>query len=83
MEQMRKKIPYYFEVVKKVVVVIKFLIERGLIFRGLEEKWDSPKYKNFIEVSLNLFQSLFLYEHLKKFKKCYLPVSKTLYEELI
>lgn len=66
-EQMRKKHSVLFSSTGK-AVVIKFLIERGLIFRGHEEKWDSSKYKNFIKVSLIILQSLFLYEHLEKCK---------------
>ena len=47
-EQMRKNIQYYFEVLKRVVTVIKFLSERGLAFRGHEEKWGSPNNENFM-----------------------------------
>ena len=39
-EHLRKKnIQYYFEVLQRVVAVIKFLSERDLAFRGHEEKW--------------------------------------------
>ena len=33
-DQLKLKIHYYFEVLKRVVAVIKFLSERGLAFRG-------------------------------------------------
>ena len=64
-EQMRKNIQYYFEVLKRVVAVIKFLSERGLTFRGHEEKWGSANNGNFmgaIELIAEFYP--FLHEHL-------------------
>ena len=56
-EQMRKNAQYYFEVLKRVLAVIKFSCERDLAFRGHEEKWGSPKTGNFMG-PLNLLHSL-------------------------
>ncbi|GCB60504.1 hypothetical protein scyTo_0009187 [Scyliorhinus torazame] len=86
-EQMRKTIQYYFEVLKRVVAVIKFLSERGLAFRGHEEKWGSPNNGNFMgAIELIAEFDPFLHEHLEKCKNekvnaTYL--SKPVYEELL
>ncbi|GCB86071.1 hypothetical protein scyTo_0026691 [Scyliorhinus torazame] len=86
-EQMKKTIQYYFEVLKKVVAVIKFLSERGLAFRGHEEKWGSPNNGNFMgAIELIAEFDPFVHEYLEKCKNekvnaTYL--SKPVYEELI
>ncbi|GCB63401.1 hypothetical protein scyTo_0009660 [Scyliorhinus torazame] len=84
---MRKTIQYYFEVLKRVLADIKFLSERGLAFRGHEEKWDSPNNGNFMgAIELIAEFDPFLYEHLEKCKneKVHAPyLSKPVYEELI
>ncbi|GCB85142.1 hypothetical protein scyTo_0025814 [Scyliorhinus torazame] len=86
-EQMGKTRQYYFEVLKRVAAVIKFLSERGLAFRGHEEKWGSPKNGNFMgAIELIAEFDPFLHEHLEKCKNekvnaVYL--SKPVYEELI
>ena len=86
-EQMRKHIQYNFEVLKRVVAVIKCLSESGLEFRGHEEKWDSPNNGNFMEaIELIAEFDPFLHEHLDKCKNekvndTYL--SKTVHEEWI
>ncbi|GCB64800.1 hypothetical protein scyTo_0000329 [Scyliorhinus torazame] len=85
-EHLRKTIQYYFEVLKRVVAVIK-LSEKGLAFRGHEEKWGSPNNGNFMEaIELIAEFNPFLHEYLKKCKNekvnaTYL--SKPVYEELI
>ncbi|GCB85604.1 hypothetical protein scyTo_0026202, partial [Scyliorhinus torazame] len=85
-EQMRKTIQYYFEVLKRVVAVIKFLSESGLAFRG-HEKWGSPNNGIFMgAIELIAEFDPFLHEHLEKCKNekvnaAYL--SKPVYEELI
>ena len=88
-EQMRKNIQYYYEVLIRVVAVIKFLSERSLAFRGHEEKCGSPNDGNFMgAIELIAEFDPFLHEYLEKCKneksKCYLPcLSKAMYEELI
>uniref|UniRef100_A0A0L8I2A3 DUF4371 domain-containing protein n=1 Tax=Octopus bimaculoides TaxID=37653 RepID=A0A0L8I2A3_OCTBM len=78
---------YYFEIPKRVVAVIKFLSERGLAFRGHEEKWGSPNNGNFM-MAIKFIAEFdpFLHENLEKCKNekvniTYLSIS--VYEELI
>lgn len=40
-KQVRNNIQYYLEVLKRVVLVVKFFNERGLAFRGHEKKSGS------------------------------------------
>ena len=64
---MRKNIQYYFEVLKRVVAVIKLLSERGMAFRCHEEKWGSPNNGNFTGAIERITEfDPFLHEHLKK-----------------
>uniref|UniRef100_A0A0L8GYV2 Uncharacterized protein n=1 Tax=Octopus bimaculoides TaxID=37653 RepID=A0A0L8GYV2_OCTBM len=78
---------YYFEVLKRVVAVIKFLSERGLAFRGDEEKWGSPDNGNFMGAIEPVAEfDPFLHEHLEKCKNEKVNItylSKSVYEEFI
>ncbi|GCB85340.1 hypothetical protein scyTo_0025945 [Scyliorhinus torazame] len=86
-EQMRKNIQYYFEVLKRVEAVIKFLSVRGLAIGGHEEKWGSPNNGNFMGAIEHIAEfDPFLHEHLEKCKNEKVNVtylSKPMYEELI
>ena len=66
-DQLKLKIHYYFEVLKRVLAVIKFLIERDLAFRSHEEKWGSPNNGN-IMGAIELISEFdpFLHEHVEK-----------------
>lgn len=65
----KKNIQYYFEGVKSIVAVMKFANERGLGFRGLEEKWGPHQNGNFMGV-IQLIANFdpFLHEHLEECK---------------
>uniref|UniRef100_A0A0L8GEP3 Uncharacterized protein n=1 Tax=Octopus bimaculoides TaxID=37653 RepID=A0A0L8GEP3_OCTBM len=87
-EQLRKNMQHYFEVLKIVVAVIKFLNEMGLAFRGHEKKWGSTtKNGNVLGVIEFIPEfDLFLHEHLEKCKNEKVNItylSKSVYEELI
>ena len=72
-EQMRKNIQYYFEVLKRAVAVIKFLSERGLAFRGHEEKQGSSNNVNFMgTIKLIADFDPFLHKHLEKYKNYFI-----------
>uniref|UniRef100_A0A0L8I588 Uncharacterized protein n=1 Tax=Octopus bimaculoides TaxID=37653 RepID=A0A0L8I588_OCTBM len=78
---------YYFEVLKRVVVIIKSLSESGLTFRDLEEKWCSLNNGNILgAIELTAEFDPFLHEHLEKCKNTKVNItylSKSVYEELI
>lgn len=64
-----KNVQYYFEVLKILVAVIKYLSGRYLAFRGHEEKWGLPNNENFTEaIELIAEFDPFLHEHLDKCK---------------
>lgn len=59
---------YWTEVMKRVVVVIKLLAERGLAFRGSEEVFGSPRNGNYMGVLEAIAQfDPFLEEHIKRY----------------
>ena len=85
--KLKLKIHYYFEVLKRVIAIIKFLSESGLAFRGHDEKWGSPNNGNFMG-AIELIPEFdpFLHEHREKCKNQKVNVtylSKTVCEELI
>ncbi|GFV06495.1 zinc finger MYM-type protein 1 [Trichonephila clavipes] len=45
-DQLRKDTEYYHNVLKRVIVAVKYLAIRGLAFRGTEEVFDSPQNGN-------------------------------------
>lgn len=49
-KQIRNESEYYYNVLMRVVAIIKFLSERGLPLRGHDEKWGSPHNGNFMEL---------------------------------
>uniref|UniRef100_A0A0L8G6N7 Uncharacterized protein n=1 Tax=Octopus bimaculoides TaxID=37653 RepID=A0A0L8G6N7_OCTBM len=86
-EQLKKNMQYCFQVLKRVVAVIKSLSERGLAFKIHEEKWGSPNNGNFVgAIELIAEFDPFLHEHLEKCKNEKVNItylSKSVYEELI
>lgn len=87
-EQTKKEITHFYQVLQRVVAVLKFLCQRGLALRGHEEKWGSPNNGNFMGI-IELISEFdpFLKEHLKKCQsssgRTVSYLSKTTYEELI
>ena len=79
---------YWNQVLQRVVSVIRTLAERGLAFRGGDERFGSPHNGNFLGI-LELIAEFdpFLASHIKQYGKCgkgntsYL--SKTICEELV
>ncbi|XP_013786836.1 zinc finger MYM-type protein 5-like [Limulus polyphemus] len=64
----QKTCRFWFEVLKRIVAVVKFLPERGLAFRGDNEIIGSPNYGNFIGcIKLLAEFDPFLQEHVEKF----------------
>ena len=67
--QLKQEQPYWQNnVLKRVVHVIKFLVERGLAFRGANETFGSPHNGNFLGI-LELISQFdpFLSDHLTRF----------------
>lgn len=84
-EQLRKSTEYYYDVLKRVVAVIKFLCERGMPSRGHEEKWGSPHNGNFMGL-IELISEFdpFLKQHLLSCQnRNSIYLSKTIYEEIV
>ncbi|GFV91520.1 zinc finger MYM-type protein 1 [Trichonephila clavipes] len=65
-EQIKKDIEYYYNVLKRVVAVVKYLAIRGLAFRGTEKVFGSPHNGNFMG-AMELLQEFdpFIHEHIK------------------
>lgn len=87
-KQIRNETEYYYNVLMRVVAIIKFLSERGLPLRGHNEKWGSPHNGNFMGlVELIAEFDPFLQEHIVKCQsqqnKILSYLSKTVYEEII
>ena len=86
-EQILSEKVYWIEVLRRIVEVIKFLAERGLPFRGDDERLGSPHNGNFLGI-LELMSKFdpFLKEHLEKYgskgKGNVSYISKTIYEDL-
>ena len=59
---------YWKEVLRRIVAVIKFLIERGLAFRGENELFGSSSNGNYVRL-LELIAQFdpFLKEHIEKY----------------
>jgi len=85
---MRNEINYWTEVLKRVIAVIIYLAERGLAFRGTDEKIGSPSNDNFLGILelINQFDP-FLKNHIdtyaNKGKGNVSYLSKTIYEKFI
>jgi len=87
-KQIKNESEYYYNVLTRVVAIIKFLSERGLSLRGHDEKWGSPHNGNFMGlVELIAEFDPFLREHIVKCQsqqnKIPSYLSKTVYEEII
>ncbi|GFV20695.1 uncharacterized protein TNCV_777401 [Trichonephila clavipes] len=54
-EQLRKDTEYYYNVLKRVVAIVKYLAIRGLAFRGTEDVFGSPHIGYFMG-ALELYQ---------------------------
>lgn len=85
---MADEVQYWYKVLKRVVSVVRFLGERGLPFRGSEEKIGSPNNGNFLGIiELIAEYDPFLEQHIKLFANkgrgnvSYL--SKTIFEEFV
>ncbi|CAH0564503.1 unnamed protein product [Brassicogethes aeneus] len=87
-KSMDKEIEYWKNVFKRIVEVIKFIAERGLAFRGEDERLGSSHNGNYLGI-LELISKFdpFLYQHLENFgqkgKGRVSYISKTIYEEII
>ena len=46
--EIRKSVEYYYNVLYRVVAIVKFLSERAMSLRGHDETWGSPRNGNFI-----------------------------------
>ncbi|KAF7654104.1 hypothetical protein LDENG_00073980 [Lucifuga dentata] len=88
MQQLDVEFKYWRDILKRVVAVIKFLGERGLVFRGDDELFGSTHNGNFLGILELLSQfDPFLAEHIKKFggkgRGTVSYLSSTICEELI
>jgi len=87
-KQIKNESEYYYNVLTRVVAIIKFLSKRELSLRGHDEKWGSPHNGNFMGlVELIAEFDPFLREHIVKCQsqqnKIPSYLSKTVYEEII
>jgi len=86
--QFNNKKMYWIQVLKRIIVVIKFLLSRGLVFREDSEIFSCPKNSNYLGC-LELLSNFdhFLREHIKKFgnpgKEKVLYMSSTICNEFI
>lgn len=65
--QITERVQYWSEVLRRVISALKFLAERGLAFRGSDEKFNSPSNGNFLGILELLAQyDPFLAGHIKK-----------------
>ncbi|XP_065665644.1 uncharacterized protein LOC136087066 [Hydra vulgaris] len=65
--EIRKSVEYYYNLLIRVVAIIKFLSERAMSLRGHDETWGSPRNRNFMGL-IELISEFdpFLREHLTK-----------------
>lgn len=85
-KQIIKEQKYWRQVLQRIVAVVSTLAERGLPFRGTEEKFDSPQNGNFLGL-LELIAQFdpFLADHISRYGNSGKPsyLSKTICNEII